>query len=420
MAKQVIGEFKLNKKSPSDQKKDVRFQDAVCHTPEMPLFGSRPGRPPIYPVVAYECESPVQADSRLGGQEPGYVYQRNGHPNAASLAEKCKQLHRADQAVIANSGQSVAALAMISQLKSGDHVVLSNRLYGGTSHMFGSQAERLGVTSTRVEVTDLDAVRNAMRPETKMVVIETISNPLLRVADLEVIAEITHSGSHPTGTVLLVDNTFASPMMCRPLEFGADLVIESMTKIMNGHGDVVAGLLCGKDSVWKDTTELLALWGWTSSAMDCWMVDRGLATLFVRQKVACENANQLAHSVGQFAGVDRVDYPGLESHPDFDLAGKLFTNTATGNVPLYGTMVSIHLAGGANAAKDFIQRVEHIPFCPTLGELHTTLSHPASTSHRGLTAEQRAELGISDGTIRLSIGLESVEFIESAIRQALG
>ena len=394
-------------------------QDTVCHSSEMPLFGSRPSRPPIYQIVAYECDSTEQASARLGAEEPGYVYSRDGHPNATALAEKCKRLHHADHAVIANGGQSAAALAMMAQLKSGDHVLLSNRLYGGTSRMFGVEAARLGVTSTRVEVCDLNAVHAAMRPNTKMVVVETISNPLLRVADLQALAEITHAGSHPDGAVLLVDNTFASPMMCRPLELGADLVIESMTKIMNGHGDVICGMMCGKDSTWGDTTSLLAVWGWTSSPMECWLVDRGLSTLYVRQKLACENALHVAQVASDMSGVSRVDYPGLQSHPDHEVALRQFTSTIPNQPAWFGAMVSIHLEGGTAAADAFISRAKQIPFCSTLGELHTTLSHPASTSHRNLTPEERAELGISDGTIRLSIGLESAEFIESAIREAV-
>lgn len=374
----------------------------------MPEQATAPHSPPIYLSSVYECRDPEQADALLAGREEGYVYARDGHPNADMLAEQCRSLHGAEQAAIAGSGMAALALVVLSQLESGDHVVLSNQLYGRTQTLLTREAARLGIGSTVVDACDLNAVKNAFSANARLLVVETISNPLLRVADLRALADIAHE----RGAALVADNTLAGPAVCRPHEFGADWVMESITKTMNGHSDVVLGLLCGRTDRWQRVRDTLSIWGLSSAPFDCWLALRGLGTLGLRIERACENALAVAQFLAKSKTVQAVYYPGLPDHPDHELARRQFGDR-------YGTIVTFTLEGGLDAARSFMAASNGIPFCPSLGELSTTLSHPESTSHRGLTTQARHSLGITGGTIRLSLGIESAATIIDAIGQGL-
>lgn len=369
---------------------------------------TEPHAQPIYLSSVYECDDPSQADALLGGRASGYVYARDGHPNADALADKCRRLHGTQRAAITGSGMGALALVVLSQLSPGDHIVVSNQLYGRTLLLLTSEAARLGITSTLVDACHLGEVLGAFTPQTKLVVVETISNPLLRVADLSVLAELAHEHQ----AQLLADNTLAGPTVCRPAELGADWVMESVTKSMNGHSDVVLGLLCGPADRWDRVAGTLSTWGLTAAPFDCYLAMRGLGTLGVRAERACQNALAVARCLQEAEAVSAVHYPGLSDHPDHELAGRQFAGR-------YGSMVTFTLAGGAAAATAFMAAAKSIPFCPSLGELCTTLSHPESTSHRGLTPEARASLGISGGTIRLSVGIETPEAIVAAVAEGL-
>jgi cystathionine beta-lyase/cystathionine gamma-synthase len=380
-------------------------------------MNTKPHAEPIYLASVYECESPAAADAMLGGQMPGYVYSRDGHPNAASLAEQCRVLHSAERAAVTNSGMSAMALALITQCAAGGHVLLSNQLYGRSYALFVGEAGRLGIESSIVDTTDPDAVRAAWQPNTRLLVVETITNPLLRVNDLAALASLAHE----RGGLLLVDNTLAGPLNCQPLRWGADLVVESLTKIMNGHSDVLLGLLCGHARLWERVPATLSTWGWTAPPFESWLAARGLQTLALRWQQAADNALAVATWLTKQAGIDAVHFPGLAAHVDHQLAARQFSaaKNPQGQART-GTLVTFTLSGGWDAATRFIAALrETIPFCPSLGELHTTLSHPASTSHRALTPAQRSELGIEDGTIRLSVGIESAEQIQKSLLAGL-
>jgi len=382
----------------------------ICPRPQpLPPLTTQPHAPPIFPASVWACSSPQQADDMLAGREAGYVYQRDGHPNAHLLSEKLRQLHAADRGAITGSGMGALATALLSRLEAGDHVVVGSRVYGKTLTLFGGEAGRLGIELTKVDTCDASAVQGAIRPTTRLVLAETIANPLLEVADVAALAEIAHSRN----AALLVDNTFASPLLCRPLDLGADLVMESLTKTLNGHSDVILGFLGGREDMWARVPQVISAWGLVSSPFDCWLAERGLATAHLRIERACQNALAAAEFLGtQQPQVAEVYYPGLPSHPQHALAQRQFGG-------LFGTIVSFRLAGGRSAADAFIDTAKDIPFCPSLGEVSTTLSHPETTSHRGLTAEQRADLGITGGTIRLSVGTESIEFIRAALAAGL-
>jgi cystathionine beta-lyase/cystathionine gamma-synthase len=389
----------------------MSLPDDLCPRPlPLPPLATTPHAQPIYLTSVWECDSPQQADDLLAGRELGYVYQRDGHPNAHLLAEKCRQLHGSERAIVTASGMGALAAALLSQLSAGDHAVVGSRIYGKTLQLFGVEAKRLGIGVTTIDTCDLEATEAAMKPSTRLVLAESIANPLLEVADIAALAEVAHRHR----AVLLIDNTFASPILCRPLALGADLVMESLTKSMNGHSDVVLGLLVGQESVWSRVPQVVSAWGLASSPFDCWLAERGLATAHLRIERACQNALAAAELLAtQRKAVERVHYPGLSDHPQHTLAVKQFGGH-------FGTMVSFTLAGGRPAADAFIAAARRIPFCPSLGELSTTLSHPETTSHRGMTAEQRAALGITGGTIRLSVGTESAEFICEAMGEGLG
>ncbi len=384
----------------------------TCPRPvPLPHLPAAPHAPPIWPASVYHCDSPEQAAALLSGEMAGYVYQRDGHPNADLLAEKLKRLHGAERAMITSCGMSALAAVVLSQLKAGDHVVVSNQLYGRSLDLLVGESPRLGATCEVVDTCDLAAVEKLLRPETKLIVAETISNPLLRVADIAALADLAHGKK----ARLVIDNTFASPIVCRPLEHGADMVVESISKSINGHSDVMLGAVCGKAEHWDDVPRMISIWGLASSPFDCWLAARGLATLHLRAKAACDNAQTVAEFLlQQTAKVTSVRYPGLPTHPDHELSKRQFGG-------LGGAIVTFDLAGELPAAEKFITAIaDEIPFCPSLGELSTTLSHPASTSHRNQSPQQQATLGITGGTIRLSVGTESAGFAIDALSRALG
>ncbi len=383
--------------------------DDICPRPQrLPPQATQPHAPPIYLSSVYECRDAEQADALLGGRELGYVYARDGHPNADLLAEKCRQLHDTERATIAGSGMAALGAVVLSQLAPGDHVVVSDQLYGRTLLLFSGEAARLGITSTQVDMCDLTAVEKAINERTRMIVVETISNPLLRVADLAALAKLAHAH----GATLLADNTFASPAVCRPRQWGADWVMESLTKIMNGHSDVILGLLCGPAARWQRVPAVLSTWGLASAPFDCWLAMRGLGTMALRVERASTNALAAARLLADSPAVTAVYYPGLSDHPDHAVARQQFGEH-------FGSIVSFTLSGGLDASRAFITAAHRIPFCPSLGELSTTLSHPESTSHRVLTPQERSRLGIAGGTIRLSIGIESTSAVLAALAEGL-
>ena len=276
----------------------------------------------------------------------------------------------------------MAALAavLLAQCQQGDHVVVSDQLYGRSHTLWVEESARLGIAATVVDTTDLKATAAAFTDRTKLLLVETITNPLLRVSDLPRLAELAHA----RGAKLVVDNTFASPALCRPLDLGADLVVESLTKIMNGHSDVLLGLLCGRDDAWQRVPRILSTYGFTAAPFECWLAERGIGTLHLRIERAAANALAAAQFLAKRPEVEAVHYPGLTSHPDHALAAGQLGGR-------YGWMVTFTLRGNLATASRFITAARRIPFCPSLGDLCTTLTHPASTSHRLLSAESREQ-----------------------------
>ncbi|XZE22519.1 trans-sulfuration enzyme family protein [Pirellulaceae bacterium SH449] len=376
----------------------------------------RPISEPIQLSGVWEMDSIDQADGILGRQTEGFVYRRDGHPNAASLEQTLRQMHGADHCIVTAQGMSAISAACLALLEPGAEVLLGQPLYGKTSYLVKSELSRWGVRHQDVDACDLSSWQNALRPSVRMVIVETITNPRLSVPDLEAIVNLVKSVSQDI--VVMVDNTFATPALCQPMRWGADLVMESLSKFVCGHGDVMLGMLAGNDSIWKRIRPVVSAFGLASSPLDCWLTTRGLATLSVRMKQASFLANDLATRLSGHAALDGVDYPGLQDNPSYETATRLLNGS-------FGNMVTIHLKeklGRDNkaTAQQFIERIAHVvPFCPSLGDAKTTLSHPKSTSHRSYTADELSQLGVHAGTIRFSCGLEEPDDIIPAIEKAL-
>ncbi|MEX1039000.1 MAG: PLP-dependent aspartate aminotransferase family protein [Pirellulaceae bacterium] len=380
---------------------------------QTPSVNTTPHSPPIYLASVYACDSPAAARDTLTGKTPGYVYQRDGHPNGDMLAQRCRDLHGATWCEITSSGMSAYSALMLATCTPGDHLLLSQDLYGRSLDLLDSEATRWGMTATRIDTSDLSQVRPAIAAQPpKLLVVETISNPTLKLADLPQLAELCHAA----GTLLVVDNTFASPYACQPLRHGADFVVESLTKIMNGHADGLLGMIAGSGHEHAEIRRMLSIWGLTAGAFDCWLAARGLSTLHLRADRAADNAQQIAGFLATQPAVETVLYPGLPTHPQHQLAQTVLPRSQ-------GTIVTFTLSATAGqeeaTAARFIENVPEIPFCPSLGDLSTTLSHPASTSHRNLTPQQLAGLGISGATIRLSVGVESAEFLVEVLARGV-
>src|SRR5262245_23568518 len=353
--------------------------------------------PPIYPAAVYPYPDLETLDRAMDGATPGVFYARDAHPTGDELAAKLAALEGGAWGRITGSGMAALVAGLVPLVKSTDNVLASDQLYGKSAVWLRTELARFGATVTFVDVSDMRAVRLALIEPTNLVYVETISNPLLRVADLDALAEVAAKA----GAALVVDNTFATPILCRPLERGAALVQESLTKFIGGHSDLTLGFIGGTDAQrGKTITAAASTWGLTASPFDCWLALRSLETLELRVRAASANAAELAARLAKIPAIARVIYPGRADHPDHAIARRILPDGC-------GTMLSFELAGGRDAAVAFL-RTTGVPFCPSLGHSGTTISYPAATSHRGMTPEEREQLGVTDGLLRLSVGVEPV------------
>ena len=386
---------------------------SIVRRGRQPQSASRPVVSPIWPSVVYASADADALDDQYEGRTQGYAYAREGHPNWTMLAEKLDWMEGAAGGVVTSSGMAAVGAVFKAVLKAGDHVVAGNQLYGRCLRMLKDEMPRIGVDVTLADPTDGRAFAAAIRPETRMVMVEVVSNPTLRVADMEAIGAACHS----RGVLLVVDNTFTTPRIYHPFERGADVVIHSVTKMLAGHSDVTLGYAAARDpALAQRLYEVVVTWGLTPSPFDCWLAERGLHSFEVRFDRAQANAAALADHLAGLAGVEAVLYPGRPDHPDHNRAVGLLGGPENNGG---GNMVSFRLKGGRAEVNRFLRAAEHIPFAPTLGDIGTTLSHPASSSHRGLTAEGRAELGITEGFIRVSVGIEEIGLLQAEFAAAV-
>ena len=375
-----------------------------------PLLGpSVPLVPPLYQSSVYNLPDLDALDRVMNGEEPGFIYARDGHPNARTLADKLAALESAKWAVVCGSGMAALSAGFLGYVSSGDRVIASNRLYGRTTKLLRQELNRFGVKTSVVDCNDLDAVRAAFDQPARVLFVETMSNPLCRTVDIPALAEIAHRHN----ARVVVDNTFATPMLFRPLEHGADLVMESLTKVIGGHSDVTLGLVAGNDpELLPAITQIVSTWGLAANPFDCWLCERGLPTLDLRVRASSENAMRLAEWLAEQPGIARVVYPGQSDHEDHAIARRLIGDS-------YGNMLCFELAGGREAVNRFMRRATGIPFSPSLGHVGTTLSHPDTTSHRYESPAEKRRQGITDGLVRLSVGVEPFERIRDEMARGL-
>lgn len=365
---------------------------------------------PIFQTSTFVFDSAEQGGARFALEEPGYIYSRLGNPSCTKVEKKLALLEGAEAAISTASGMGAVTSAIWVLVQTGDHIVAHRTLYGCTHAYFTHGLSRYGIEVSYVDMRDPQEVAKAMRPNTKVVYLESPANPNMDMIDIAAVAEIAH---RQEGVQVMVDNTYCTPYICRPLEHGADIIIHSATKYLNGHGDVIAGFVVGKEE-YINQVRLLGvkdLTGASLSPFDAFLIDRGMKTLPIRVEKHSANAQKVAEFLEKHPQVSSISYPGLESFPQRDLVKKYMS--------LPGGMISFELKGGMDAGKKLINAMQMCKVAVSLGDAETLIQHPASMTHSPYTPEERAMANISDGLVRLSVGLEDAEDIIADLKQGL-
>ncbi len=374
-----------------------------------PQSASRPMVSPLQPSVVYTSKDPDALDAAYDGTAPGFTYAREGHPNASVLAGLIDRMEGTDGGIVTGSGMAAVSLAVLSTVNAGDHVIGADQLYGRSLRLMTEELPRMGVQTSLVDPTDLSSVEAALRENTKLILIETVSNPTLRIPDVEGIIRL----SKYHGCLVAVDNTFATPRGFQPLLRGADIVIHSVTKLLAGHSDATLGYTASTNPALNLRMDgLAATLGLTASPFDCWLAERGLYSFDLRYERAIGNARKLADALSDLPGVTRVLYPTRADHPDHNRVSSLLGGEG-------GHMASFEIEGGRDAANAFVRAAPNLNFAPTLGDISTTISHPPSSSHRAMTEEQRLALGITEGFFRVSVGCEPLDSLIDTFEAAI-
>lgn len=363
---------------------------------------------PIFPTSSYVFSSAAEAAARFSGEQPGNIYSRFTNPTVRTFEQRLASLEGAECCVATASGMSAITATILGLLKTGDHIVSSRSIFGTTTVLLNNIIAKLGIETTFVELSDLAAWENAITPETKLLFLETPSNPLTELVDISALADIAHE----RGCLLAVDNCFCTPALQQPIALGADVVIHSATKYIDGQGRCVGGAVCGThDVVGEGVYGFLRTAGPTMSAFNAWVFLKGLETLELRMKAHSAAALQLAEWLEQQPEVARVYYPGLASHPQHALAKKQQSD--------FGGLLSFELKGGKQEGWRLIDATRLLSITANLGDTKSTITHPATTTHGRLTPEQRVEAGISDGLIRVAVGLENIEDIKADLLRGM-
>ncbi len=361
----------------------------------------------LYLTSSFVFQSAAQAAKRFSGEEEGNVYARFSNPTVTMFEERLAALEGAEDCVATASGMSAIMAAVLAHLKCGDHIVASNSLFGATVQLFSNILSRTGITTTFVSHTDPAAWEAAIRPETKLFFLETPSNPLTEIADVRKLVDIAHARN----ILVAVDNCFCTPILQKPLEMGADLVIHSATKYIDGQGRVLGGAVCGPKKLTEEVFKYLRTAGPTLSAFNAWVLLKGLETLKLRVEAQAANAARLAAWLESHPKVARVFYPGLASHPQHELAMRQQKNG--------GGIVSFEIKGMREEAWKVVDNCRLLSITANLGDVKTTITHPASTTHGRISPEARAAAGIKDGLLRIAVGLEAVEDLQADLERGL-
>jgi methionine-gamma-lyase len=363
--------------------------------------------PPIYQTSTFAFRDADHGARLFKQEEDGYIYTRLGNPTIDLLAGKIALLESAESGLVFASGMAAIFSVIVSLIKSGDHMVSDDTIYGGSFALFKNTLPGLGIEVTFTDASNIDRLTSAIKGNTRLVFIETPANPTLKIIDIGRSAE----ASHTRGIPLCVDNTFATPYLQRPLESGADIVVHSATKYFGGHGDIIGGVAVGKNDfikeLWTRTKDI----GASMSPFNAWLVLRGLKTLAVRMDRHCRNAGEIAEYLGKHEKIERVYYPGLPDHPGHDVAKKQMSQ--------FGGMLGFDVKGGKEAGKILMNSVKLCILAVSLGDVDTLIEHPASMTHTAYSDEELRDCGISPGYVRLSVGLEHVDDIIEDLQQAL-
>ncbi|MBR9974455.1 MAG: PLP-dependent transferase [Bacteroidetes bacterium] len=363
---------------------------------------------PIYQTSTFKFKSVQHGASLFSGEEEGFIYTRMRNPTVEAMENAVAVLEGGARALGCGSGMAAVHTAFSALLKSGDHVVCSESVYGPTSTLLKTVMHGFGVETTFVDTSDTEAVRKAMKNNTKVVFVETPCNPTLIISDLAAIAEIAHA----QGASLVVDNTFMGPVMQRPFELGTDVIVHSLTKSLNGHADVVGGIVVVKDEqTYPHFRKTLNQIGGVIDPFNSFLVHRGLKTLSLRVKHAAESAMRVAEHLEQHSKIAWVRYPGLPSHPQYELGKKQMSGP--------GSMIAFELKGGLEAGKTMMNSVHLCQLAVSLGGVESLIQHPASMTHASMGREHREQAHITDGLVRLSVGIEDVEEIIADLDHAL-
>ena len=365
---------------------------------------------PIYQTSTFIFDSAEQGGRRFALEEAGYIYTRLGNPTTTVLEDKIAALEEGEAAVATSSGMGAISSTLWTVLKAGDHIVTDKTLYGCTFALMCHGLTRFGIDVTFVDTSNLDEVKNAMKENTRVVYLETPANPNLKIVDIEALAKIAHTNPN---TLVIVDNTFATPYMQKPLTLGADVVVHSVTKYINGHGDVIAGLVITNKAL-ADQIRFVGLKDMTGAVLgpqDAYYIIRGMKTFEIRMERHCKNARRVVEFLNNHPKIERVYYPGLETHPGYEIAKKQMKD--------FGAMISFELKGGFEAGKTLLNNLKLCSLAVSLGDTETLIQHPASMTHSPYTKEEREAAGITDGLVRLSVGLENVEDIIADLEHGL-
>lgn len=365
--------------------------------------------PPIYQVSTFAFENARHGAALFAGKARGYIYTRMGNPTVEALEDSVAALEGGYKALACGSGMAAIHTALMSLLQAGDHLICSDAVYGPTSTLVETVLTRYGIESTVIDTSDLGAVEAAFRPNTKVVYVETPGNPTLVLTDLEAVCRLAHD----RGVLVVVDNTFMSPILQQPFRWGVDVVVHSLTKFLNGHADVVGGMIVVRDEARYDATrKLLNHLGGVLPPFESFLVHRGIKTLALRMKRHCENAQKVTEFLLRHPAVEWVRYPGLTSHPQHELAKKQMTG--------HGAMISFELKGGVEVGRRMMDAVKLCTLAVSLGGVETLIQHPASMTHASMGTDARLRANITDGLVRLSIGIENADDIIADVDRALG
>lgn len=363
---------------------------------------------PIFPTSSYVFASAAEAAARFAGEQPGNIYSRFTNPTVRTFEQRLAALEGAESCVATASGMSAILSTCLALLKSGDHIVSSRSIFGSTTGLFTNYLAKLGIETSFVNLPDIEDWKTAIRPQTRLMFLETPSNPLTEMADIAQLAGLAHANN----CLLAVDNCFCTPALQQPIRLGADIVIHSATKFLDGQGRCIGGAVLGdKNIVGEEVFGFLRTAGPSMSPFNAWVFLKGLETLSLRMKAHSSNALELAQWLEQQASVKRVYYPGLESHPQHQLAKTQQSG--------FGGLLSFELQGGKEAGWNLIDATRMISITANLGDTKTTITHPATTTHGRLTDEQRAQAGIDDGLIRVAVGLENIEDLKTDLARGM-